>query len=470
MLKPQVGVKKYNDISNDYYKIIKKNINFLNQKKTPYAFVRTYGCQQNVSDGEKIKGILCSMGFAITDIQEQANIIVFNTCAIREHAEDRVFGNVGMLKNMKKNNPDLKIILCGCMTEQQHVVEKIKTSYPFVDVVMGTNAIHKLPVFINELVSKNIKIYDNNKSDSYIYEDIPIKRDGKFKAWVPVMYGCNNFCSYCIVPYVRGRERSRDSGKILSEIKNLLADGYKEITLLGQNVNSYGRGSDENIDFPKLLKEIDSIGGEYRIRFMTSHPKDATNELIDVIAESKHICHSIHLPFQSGNNRILKAMNRRYTREKYLEIINYAKKCIPDISLTSDIIVGFPGESYDEFKDTLSLIQEVKFTSLFTFIYSPRKGTPAAELPDPVSREDKVKWLTELIKEQDNISYSIYNNMVGKEFKGLVESRSSKGEWLNVRTDGNITIEVEGNDNLIGRFAFIRVTEFSKGTLKGKFI
>ena len=355
----------------------------------PKAHVRTYGCQQNVADSEKIKGMLEEMGCALTESAEEADIIIFNTCAVREHAEDRVFGNVGELKALKRKKPSLLIGLCGCMMEQKHIAERIYKSFPYVGLVFGTHVIHKFPEMLYNAVTTGKRLVERGTDDGQIYEGIPMHRDGSFKGWLSIMYGCDNFCTYCIVPHVRGRERSRQPSVVLDEAKAMIQSGFKEITLLGQNVNSYGKGLEEKASFPKLLKDVSEIDGDFWIRFMTSHPKDASKELIDVIAESDKICNHIHLPFQCGSDRILKRMNRHYDRAKYMEIVNYAKSKIPDLSLTSDVIVGFPGETYEDFQQTLDLIREVGFTSLFTFIYSPRVGTPAAKMEDPISYEEK---------------------------------------------------------------------------------
>ena len=344
----------------------------------PIAHVHSFGCQQNVSDGEKIKGMLAMMGYGFSDSADGADLVLFNTCAVRENAEDRVFGNLGALKHNKKLKPDMLIGVCGCMVQQEHITERIKKSFPYVDMVFGTHVLHTLPQLIYEALTTHKRQISIPQMDGVIAEGIPLRRESKLKASIPIMYGCNNFCTYCIVPYVRGRERSRDPEEIVREAEQLVADGYKELLLLGQNVNSYGRGTD--VDFPELLRRINAIPGEFKISFMTSHPKDATHELIDTIAECEKVTRHFHLPVQSGSSRILKLMNRSYTREHYLELINYAKEHIPDVALTSDIIVGFPGETYEDFQETLSLIREVKYDSLFTFIYSPRKGTKAAEM------------------------------------------------------------------------------------------
>ncbi len=433
------------------------------------AYIHTYGCQQNVADSEKIKGMLHLAGFEFTEVVEDADFILFNTCAVREHAEDRVFGNVGALKNIKRRHPSVTIALCGCMMEQKSVADRIYKSYPFVSLVFGTHSISKFPELLYKVLLDGKRTFHTSE-DNTIYEDIPTLRDKTFKGWLPIMYGCDNFCTYCIVPYVRGRERSRASAEIIAEAKSMIEAGYKEITLLGQNVNSYGKGLDEDITFAELLKRIDEIPGDYILRFMTSHPKDCTHELIDTIYSSKHISKHLHLPFQSGSSRILKLMNRRYTREKYLDIIAYAKSKIPDISLTSDIIVGFPGETYEDFCETLSLIKEVGFTSLFTFIYSRRPGTPAAEMEDVATEEEKGRWFTELLKTQEEIAASRCRDMVGSTQRVLVEEVNEKNGYLSSRTSGNIIVEVKGDESLIGTFQNVKITEARNWILRGEFI
>ena len=317
-----------------------------------------------------------------------------------------VIGNVGAIKKLKKDKPDLIIALCGCMMQQKHIADKIKNSYPFVSIVFGTHVTHKMPELIYSYLKRKKRVFCIEESEGVIAEGLPTSRDSKDKAWLPIMYGCNNFCSYCIVPYVRGRERSRNPEVIINEAKSLISEGYKFITLLGQNVNSYGKGCDFGVSFTELIKMLDSIEGDFQFDFMTSHPKDCTFELIDALSECEHFCGHLHLPVQSGNNRILKEMNRHYTREHYLELVNYAKSKIKNVDLTTDIIVGFPGETYDEFLDTVSLIKEVRYGSMFTFIYSPRKGTPAAEMDDPYTKEEKTKWFMELLAVQDSIQKS----------------------------------------------------------------
>lgn len=437
----------------------------------PLAFVHTYGCQGNVSDGERIKGILETLGYGFTDDIEEADLILYNTCAIREHAEDRIYGNVGAIKKLKKENPNLIIALCGCMMQQKRVADKIKKSYPYVDLVFGTHVIHRLPELIYRVLCTGKRVFECPDSDGVIAENLPVHRDGVIKGWLPIMYGCNNFCSYCIVPYVRGRERSREPQDVIAEAKELIALGCKDITLLGQNVNSYGKNLDCDINFAKLLRMINDLEGDFIIRFMTSHPKDCTKELLDTMAQCDKVAKHLHLPFQSGNNRVLKEMNRRYTREQYLELAHYARKVMPGLSMTSDVIVGFPGETYEEFKDTLTLIDEVKFTSLYTFIFSSRPGTKAAEMDDPVSREEKGRWFKELTDLQEKIAGERTAKMKDGIFDVLCEGYAREG-ILNGRTEGNIMIEfpeVEGR-NVIGQFCQVKVTEPLTWIVRGELI
>ena len=431
------------------------------------AFVRTYGCQQNVADGERMKGLLESMGFAFTEEEADADFILFNTCAIREHAEDRVFGNVGALKNYKRRRPSLVIGLCGCMMQQTHVREKIEKSFPYIGLVFGTHVIHKLPEYLYRVYTEHRRVFDTPDMEGEIHEGLPVHRDGAFKAWLSIMYGCNNFCSYCIVPYVRGRERSREPAAILEEAKDIIAGGYKDITLLGQNVNSYGKTLNPPINFSALLREVSALQGDYLLRFMTSHPKDATKELMDTMAALPKIARHLHLPFQSGNNRILRAMNRGYTREHYLELIRYAREKMPGLSITSDVIVGFPGETYEEFSDTLSLIKEVGFTSLYTFIFSPRKGTPAFEMDDPVPYAEKSKWFTELLKVQETISAERCAAMVGETVRVLVEEETG-GSRYQGRTQGNVVVDFKAPESYIGRFMDIKITAARNWILQGE--
>lgn len=439
----------------------------------PLACIHSYGCQQSVADGEKLKGLAASMGYGFTDNVDEADLILYNTCAVRENAEKRVFGNVGALKHHKRRKPDLIIGISGCMTEQQHVKDKLATSYKHVDLVMGTNAFSILPQRIYEKLTENKRYIEGEAvADKMpIIEGIPTRRDGKFKAWVPIMYGCDNFCSYCIVPYVRGRERSRESAAIIGEIESLVLEGYKDITLLGQNVNSYGKGLAERINFSELLRRINAIKGDFIIRFMTSHPKDCTHELIDTIAECKKVVRHLHLPVQSGSDRILSAMNRKYSVEQYLELIEYAKKIIPDISLTSDIIVGFPGETYEDFLQTLELVKKVRYTSLFTFIYSRRSGTAAVKLEDPISEVEKSKWFRELLKVQNQIGTEILQDYVGTTMRVLPEGIGKTGEGtLTSRDSGNLIVELDGNEDLIGKFVTVKIVSAMNWALKGELI
>ena len=464
-----ITYKEFSD-ENNYTALSAEVMSIRARGNSPMACIRTYGCQQNVADSEKIKGMLFDMGFGFTENAEDADFILFNTCAVREHAEDRVFGNVGALKNIKRKHPSVLIGLCGCMMEQQHVTDRLYKSFPFVGLVFGTHSLHKFPELFYNAITAGKRVYETGVDDKTIYEGIPIKRDGTFKGWLPIMYGCNNFCTYCIVPYTRGRERSRKFDDVVNEAKQMINAGYKDITLLGQNVNSYGKNFEEKVTFAQLLSEIDKIEGDYWIRFMTSHPKDCSKELIDVIAGSKHISSHLHLPFQSGNDRVLKAMNRSYNREKYLDIINYAKEKIPDLSLTSDIIVGFPGETYEEFLDTVTLVKEVEFTSLFTFIYSPRDGTPAAKFDDPYSAAEKSKWFQELLKVQEEIAAKRCASMVGKTVKILVEGNTDKDGILTGRTSGNIIVDFPGEENIIGEFAYVRITKARNWILNGELV
>ncbi len=457
-----------NPAQSEYIELIAELMTIRKRGDVPKAFIRTYGCQQNVADSERIKGMLKAAGYSFTDTPDDADFILFNTCAVREHAEDRVFGNVGALKNLKRRHPSILIALCGCMMEQEHVAKRIRDSFPFVGLVFGTHCMHEFPELLYKSLVDGSRVFVRDNDDKLVHEGIPVERDGRIKGWLPIMYGCDNFCTYCIVPYVRGRERSRRPEVILAEAREMIESGYKDITLLGQNVNSYGKGLDPRPTFAGLIREIDRIPGDYWLRFMTSHPKDCTRELIDTIAESEHISLHLHLPFQSGSDRILKEMNRRYTREKYLDIVNYAKERIPGVSLTSDVIVGFPGETYEDFQETLSLIREVGFTSLFTFIYSPRKGTPAAEMDDPVTDEEKGRRFRELLDVQEQIAAERCVSMVGTVEKVLVEEKAKADGVLCGRTSGNIIVEFPGDDSLIGSFCRVRITEARNWILCGE--
>lgn len=433
----------------------------------PLACVHVYGCQQNVADAERMKGMLAEMGYGFTEDNEQADLILFNTCAVREHAEDRVFGNVGALKALKRRHPSVLIALCGCMMQEAHVVERIRKSFSFVGLVFGTHNIHRLPELLLDNLMHGKRVFACEEGDGTLHEGLPVHRDGNIRAWLPVMYGCNNFCTYCIVPYARGRERSRQPEDVLLEAQSIVNDGFRDITLLGQNVNSYGKTLDHPVSFAQLLRRTAEIPGDFWVRFMTSHPKDATQELFDTMASSEKICKHLHLPFQSGSDRILKLMNRHYDRARYLELVRAARKAMPEISLTSDVIVGFPGETRADFEETLSLVREVEFTSLYTFIYSPRKGTPAAEMEDPISAEEKSAWFTELLRVQEEIAARRCGAMVDRTVKVLCEERNEKG-IISGRTEGNLIITFPGEENMVGHFANVRVTNARNWTLQGE--
>lgn len=435
----------------------------------PKACVITYGCQQNVSDSERIKGMLSKMGYSFTEDAAEADFILYNTCAVRGHAEDRVYGNIGAMKHYKRRRPNTVLAICGCMVQQQQVADRIKKSYPYVDILFGTHVQHRLPEFLYKHFTENTRVFEISQENSDIVEDIPIRRDGELKGWLPIMYGCNNFCTYCIVPYVRGRERSREPEKIIAEAKSMVEQGFKEITLLGQNVNSYGKDCDFGLNFAGLLRKLNEIEGDFRIRFMTSHPKDCTIELLDAMRDCEKVAHHLHLPFQSGSDRILKLMNRHYDREGYLKLIKAARERIPDISLTTDIIVGFPGETYEDFKETLSLVKEVKFSSLFTFIYSPREGTPAASMDDPVSREEKGKWFKELLLTQEQIAKENGARFTGKTERVICDDFGKTEGTMSGHTSGNSAVEFEGDESLLNKFCDVQITEYTN-MLKGKLI
>lgn len=439
------------------------------RESPPTAHVHTFGCQQNVSDGEKIKGMLAEMGFGFSETPEGADVIIFNTCAVRENAEDRVFGNLGALKHEKRRNPNVIIGVCGCMVQQEHIVSKIKRSFPHVDLVFGTNALHMLPELMYRQMTEGKREFRIPDGDGVIAEGLPIRRESPLKASIPIMYGCNNFCTYCIVPYVRGRERSRRTEDILNEARAAVQGGAKELLLLGQNVNSYGK--ELKTSFPELLRAVNAIDGEFRICYMSSHPKDATRELIDTIAECEKVTRHFHLPVQSGSSRVLGLMNRHYTREDYLEIVRYIRERIPDAALTSDIIVGFPGETAEDFAETLSLIREVRFDSLYTFIYSPRKGTKAAAMPDPVSAEEKGAWFRELLDVQGEIGRDIYEKYVGRTFRVLCEGEGrTDPNLLTGKTPQDVIVDFDGDGSLIGRFVDVKIERAYQWALIGKVI
>ena len=435
----------------------------------PLAFVDTYGCQQNEADSERIRGYLSQMGYGFTQDEEEAKIIVLNTCAIREHAEQRVLGNLGALVHVKRRHPDQLICLCGCMAQEPHVAEKIKQSFRHVDLVFGPQVLWRFPEFVHTLLTGRGRVFQTPDLPGSIAEGIPVVRQDRVKAWVSIMYGCNNFCSYCIVPYVRGRERSRRPEDILREVEELVGEGYKDITLLGQNVNSYGKDLDSPCDFAALLERVNAIPGDFLIRFMTSHPKDATQRLFETMARCEKVAPVLHLPFQAGNNRILKVMNRKHTIEAYLDKIRALRALIPDIVLTSDVIVGFPGETTPEFEDTLKVLEEVRFDALFTFIYSPRKGTPAAEMDDPMSRAEKLANFNRLVALQDAISEEKHAAYIGKTLRCLVDGESGDSRYpLAARTPGNRLVRLAGDPSAIGQFVPVKITAANKWSLFGE--
>ena len=426
----------------------------------PLTFcVTTFGCQMNARDSEKLRGILKEIGYVEAE-EDQADFIIFNTCTVRENANTRVYGRLGQLKPKKKKNPHMKIGLCGCMMQEPEVVAKLQKSYRYIDLIFGTHNIYKFAELIVTRYESSDMVIDIWKDTDKIVEDLPVDRKYSFKSGINIMFGCNNFCTYCIVPYVRGRERSRDPKDIIREIENLVADGVVEIMLLGQNVNSYGKNLEEPMTFAQLLQEIEKIEGLKRIRFMTSHPKDLSDKLIDVMAASKKICRHLHLPMQSGSSRMLKLMNRRYTKEQYLDLALKIKERIPDISLTTDIIVGFPGETEEDFEETLDVVRKVRYDSAFTFIYSKRTGTPAATMEDQIP-EDVVKdRFNRLLKEVQTIAGEVCSVHQGKTAEVLVETVSDHDpSMVSGRMSNNLLVHFKGDQSMIGSFARVKLTE-----------
>lgn len=435
-----------------------------------YAYVRSFGCQLNISDGEKIKGLLRQAGYDFTDDETKADLIILNTCAVRENAEDRVFGIIGSMKKLKEVKPSLIIGISGCMTAQEHIAEKIKKSYPQVDFVVGTSAISSIPKLLLDCLNGQKFGVDIAEYDDFseVTEQV---RESKFKASVPIMFGCNNFCTYCIVPYVRGRERSRKADDIIAEVRNLVQNGYKEIMLLGQNVNSYGNDFGETNAFPELLRKINRIDGDFVIRFMSSHPKDASKELIDTIFECEKVAKHLHLPLQSGSSDVLKRMNRRYTAEKYLETVDYIRSKDPEFSLTTDLIVGFPNETDEDFQATLDIIKRVKYDNIYSFIYSKRTGTKAAVMPDFTSDEVKSQRMRKLLEVQREISTENYKRFIGKRMRVLVDDVSKKREgFVSGKSNEFIIVEFEGDKSLIGQFVDVEITDAMNWAVKGRII
>ena len=433
------------------------------------ALVDTYGCQQNEADSEKLRGYLARMGYSFTEDEYAADIIVVNTCAVREHAEMRVLGNVGALNHTKSAKPGQIICVCGCMVQQEHMARKLKMSYPIVSLVFGPHELWRFPELLLEVMTKKKRLFATDKNDGEVAEGIPVRRQDSVKAWLSIMYGCNNFCTYCIVPYVRGRERSREPEEIVREARELVEKGYKDITLLGQNVNSYGRDLEEEIDFADLIRMINDIPGDFLIRFMTSHPKDATEKLFKTMAECEKCAHQLHLPVQSGNNRILKVMNRNYTVEEYKKKLSLAREYMPDLVVTTDIIVGFPGETDEEFNDTLTLCREVEYDAMFTFIYSKREGTPAAVMPDPYTREDKQRHFDALMELSNSISGKKHADYEGTVQRVLVDGETGREEYnLSSRTNGGRLVHLKGDPGVIGSFVNVKITDSNTWALYGE--
>ncbi len=449
------------------YYFLAKTIRVMNEMmgrsgRRPTAAIKTFGCQMNARDSEKLTGILKFVGYKVLpeESEEEADFIIYNTCTVRENANLKVYGRLGKLGHIKESRPELMIALCGCMMQEPDVVEKIKTSYKFVDIIFGTHNIYEFPELLFKSLAERQKIYEVWEGTEKIVEELPTERKYAFKSGVNIMFGCNNFCSYCIVPYVRGRERSRRPEDIISEIEELSNDGVKEIMLLGQNVNSYGRGLDEEISFAELLRRVNGIEGIERIRFMTSHPKDLSDELIEVMASSKKICNHLHLPLQSGSSRILKEMNRHYTREGYLELVSKLRRAIPEIALTTDIIVGFPGETEEDFLETMDVVERVEYDSAFTFIYSKRTGTPAASMEDQVP-EDVIKnrfdRLLGLVQEK---AAKKNKALEGRTLPVLVESVNPQDATLvSGRLENNSVVHFPGDESLIGSIVEVKLSE-----------
>lgn len=443
-------------------------IDFKNKK---YCVV-TYGCQMNLHESEKISGILSGMGMSAVNEPENADVVVFNTCCIRDTAERRALGNIGKMKELKKKNKNLLIVVTGCMTQQNGFAENMKERYQYVDVILGTHNISDLENQIRIRIEKKKRVAAVLDTDGYIDDETtPVTRTSFPNAWVNINYGCNNFCTYCIVPYVRGRERSRDMKSIISECEKLINDGYKEITLLGQNVNSYGNDvPDENVNFANLLREVAKIDGKFRIRFMTSHPKDLTEDVVKAIRDNDKICNNIHLPIQAGSNSVLKNMNRRYTREHYLGLIEMIRRYLPDCGITTDIMVGFPYETEEDFLDTMDIVEKVRFSTAFTFIYSVRKGTKAAEMPQ-IPYEIKQNRIKRLIARQNEITEEISKDYVGNVYEILVEGmQEKKNGYVVGRTESGRLVSAKGDESMIGEFKNVKITAVKNAQLLGEIL
>ncbi len=456
-----------------YIESIKQQIQqIVNTSGKPMRYnIETFGCQMNENDSERLSGMLSEMGYSECAKRADSDLIIFNTCCVRENAEQKVYGHLGALKKLKDINPNLKIAICGCMMQQKEVVEHIKKVYRHVDIIFGTHNLYKLPELLSNAMNSGKTIIDVWESTGSIAENMPIIRRENLKAWVTIMYGCNNFCTYCIVPYVRGRERSRSLEDIKNEVNKLAKDGCKEITLLGQNVNSYGNDLDDNISFAMLLRELNEIEGIERIRFMTSHPKDLSDELIAAMRDCDSVCEHLHLPVQSGSTKILDEMNRKYTKEQYLELVRRIKEQIPDISMSTDIIVGFPGETEEDFAETLDVVSKARFDMAYTFLYSKRTGTPAAKNPDQVPEDTKKERFDRLLELQNSISREINDELLGKEVEVLVEglSKSSKTTYTG-RTRGNKIVNFKGREDLVGKLVKVKIETVQTWSLLGKLV
>lgn len=453
-------------------KLKEENMRYAAKNGQPrYALTETYGCQQNENDTERIRGMLKEAGFAFTDDSHKADVVIYNTCAVRENAEQKVFGRLGILKHIKESRPEMIIGICGCMVQQEHITEKIKKVHEHVDLVFGTHALYKMPELLHKAMNEKKTVVDIEQSDGAIAEDIPIMRDDTKKAWVSVMYGCNNFCSYCIVPYVRGRERSREPEVVLSEVRELVDGGCSEISLLGQNVNSYGKDLDTEIDFADLMRMVNDIDGVERIRFMTSHPKDLSDKLIETMASCDKVCAQLHLPFQAGSDKILKEMNRCYTKAEYLAKIEKVKRAIPNISLSTDVIVGFPTETEEDFEETLDVLRKVEFDNIFSFIYSRREGTPAAKLDFVLTEEEIHKNFDRLLEVQNEISKRKNEAYVGRVERVLVDGVSKNdGSTLSGRCDSSKIVNFKGDKSLIGQYINVKITEAHTWSLNGEIV
>lgn len=448
-----------------------EKIREINKGKVKKVYAKTFGCAQNEADMANMLGMCRAAGYEICSEKEQADIILYNTCAVREHAELRVMGNIGALKGLKKLKPDLIIIIAGCMIQQEHIQKEIKQKYRHVDILLGPQNEYKLPQCMYDILEKHSRLFEVSLDNEEFVEDMPNYSDNKYKAMIPIMSGCNNFCSYCIVPYVRGRERSRHHEKIIAQVKTCLENGIREITLLGQNVNSYGKDLKDGYDFADLLYDLNALEGEFIINFMTSHPKDASHKLIDTIAKCEKVSRCLHLPFQAGNDDILKAMNRKYTSGEYLELIEYARSKISDLTLTSDVIVGFPGETNEQFEDTLKLIEKVKFDGLFTFIYSRRNGTPAAEMKNQIDESEKKRRFNILLEKQNEITKHNNDKYDGQTLRVFCEGVSKNQEdALECRTSGGKIVHISRDDGNIGKFLNVKIEKVGTFCMYGSVV